>query len=306
MKHVSILIAGIFAPSIGFADLFVSSFNENSVRRYSDAGVFQSNFIPANDNGLSLPHRGIFLGDGDFYLASAGNDRIMRYDGDTGAYLSDFIAGNALLDYPVDLKLGPDGDLFISSQLNHSILRYDFGSSTLSTFVSSGSGGLSQPSGIDFGPDGNLYVSGRASGSVHIYDGDTGAPISGGIFATSTGDNFGLEWGADGVLYLANASGEIRRFNSSGTPLGAYNSGGLSFPVGLEFGPHGALYAADYADDELRRFSSAGTAGTSFLSGAAIDGPNFMTFHIPEPGSAALLLASAGWLFVHRTRRSPL
>src|SRR5262245_26102340 len=99
------------------ADLFVSSFGGNSVRRYSESnGAYLGTVIPANSGGLSAPHRSIFGPDGSLYVASANTDQILRYDGGTGAYLGVFAAAPQL-DYPVDIQWGPDGNMYVSSQL---------------------------------------------------------------------------------------------------------------------------------------------------------------------------------------------
>src|SRR6187402_517395 len=75
-----------------YADLFVSSFSQNSVRRYDEAsGAFVGTFVSAGAGGLSAPHRGIFGPDGNFYVASANNDRILRYNGQSGAFIDVFI-----------------------------------------------------------------------------------------------------------------------------------------------------------------------------------------------------------------------
>jgi streptogramin lyase len=85
---------------------------------------FSRTFISAGLGGLSAPHRAAVGPDGNFYVASANNDRILRYHGLTGAFLGVF-ATAAQLDYPVDLQWGPDGNLYVSSQLNDSIVRFN-------------------------------------------------------------------------------------------------------------------------------------------------------------------------------------
>ena len=52
-----------------------------------DAGGSLIDVCIANANGaLSLPHGLAFGPDGHLYVASAGNDRVLRYNGTTGAF----------------------------------------------------------------------------------------------------------------------------------------------------------------------------------------------------------------------------
>jgi outer membrane protein assembly factor BamB len=164
-------LAAIAVASSARGDLFVSSFSQNSVRRYDEnTGAFIGTFISAGLGGLNAPHRGTFGPDGNFYVASANNDRVLRYNGATGAFI-DVFATAAQLDYPVDLQWGPDGNLYVSSQLNDSVVRFN-GTTGLfiDVFVSAGSGGLDGPSGIQF-HGGDLFVAGRfnTSSQNHVY-----------------------------------------------------------------------------------------------------------------------------------------
>jgi hypothetical protein len=46
--------------------------------------------------------------DGNLYVASAGNDAVLRYNGTNGAFINEFIAPtNGFLDYPVWLSFAP-------------------------------------------------------------------------------------------------------------------------------------------------------------------------------------------------------
>ena len=61
------------------AELLVSSFNNNRVYRYNETnGAFLDVFVPNTNGQLSLPHGLAFGPDGNLYVASAGNDSVLR------------------------------------------------------------------------------------------------------------------------------------------------------------------------------------------------------------------------------------
>src|SRR5262245_43147518 len=203
--RTTICIVACFVAVAARADLYVSSFNQNTVARYDPlTGTFLSTFVTAGSGGLNAPHRGTFGPDGNFYVASANNDRVLRYNGTTGAFM-DVFATNAALDYPVDLKWGPDNNLYVSSQLNSSIVRFNGTTGAfIDVFVASGSGGLNGPSGIEFFGN-SLYVAGRFSSEVYKYNATTGAfELAFGAGAINTA--FGLDFGPDGHLYVASGA----------------------------------------------------------------------------------------------------
>ena len=275
-----------------FADLFVSGFTSGVVYRFDettgapiDSGIFAS-------TGLSLPHGVMRLADGTFIVASAGNDRVLRYSA-TGTLLNAFIDNgtngvpSATLDYPVDFTLGPDGLLYVTSQLNDRVVRFN---ATTGTFVDVfiEGGPLDGPSGLTFGQNGDLYVVGRFSDNVLRYDGTTGALVAG--FAPgSFGQPFGIAMHpTNGELYVADGdANSVRRIDpTDGHTLGTL-SGGLGFPIGAEFGPGGNLFVASFGGNQITRYN--GATFSSFASTGASSGPNFFTFAVPEPKMATLL-----------------
>src|SRR5262245_53276538 len=109
----SLLLLLVVGPAR--AELFVSDFNSNVVRRYNETnGAFIDVFVPNTNGLLNLPHGLAFGPDGNLYVASAGNDSVLRYNGTNGAFMNVFVNGSAGLDYPVRLIFRPDGLLYVS------------------------------------------------------------------------------------------------------------------------------------------------------------------------------------------------
>ncbi len=115
------------------------------------------------------------------------------------------------------------GDILVADCLGHKVNRVDENGNFLSQFVPVNGGGLAFPHNMIWGPDRNndgredVYVMGLQSGAVHLYDGITGAPINGGVFATGLMNSavdldFGPDRNGDGVpdLYVLNNGGSNR------------------------------------------------------------------------------------------------
>jgi sugar lactone lactonase YvrE len=83
-------ITGVMVPTAEAEDsLLVVSGNENTVQRFGDfTGAHKGTFA---SNNLNFPI-GIEIGpDGNVYVASYGNDRVVRFNGVNGQYIDDFI-----------------------------------------------------------------------------------------------------------------------------------------------------------------------------------------------------------------------
>jgi gluconolactonase len=275
----------------GNAELFVASFSGNRVHRYSEtngAAIGTSVFVTNGSGGLNLPHGMAFGPDGNLYVASAGNDAVLRYHGTNGSFLDAFIpSDNGVLDYPVWLEFRPDGFLYVSSQLNHCVARFNATNGAFAgLFVTNGSGGLNGPSGMTWGNDGHLYVTGRFGSQLLKYDGTNGAFLAALASGAPLAQPFGVQVGPDGNLYVANGnSNSVARFHGvTGTFLGnfvAAGSGGLSLPIGLGFGPNGALYVASFNNNKVARYDGGtGAYVADFVSSGSggLAGPNFLAF----------------------------
>jgi WD40 repeat protein len=146
--------ATVFEPrglTFGPADGLMYVISANEVRRFDrTARVDLGAFIASGSGGLRTDTGSsalTFGPDGNLYVSSAGTDSVLRYDGQTGTFLDEFVsAGSGGLDNPVGLAFGPDARLYVASSSTDSVLRYDGRTGEfIDEFVPSGNGGLQQP-----------------------------------------------------------------------------------------------------------------------------------------------------------------
>ena len=119
--------------------------------------------------------------DGNLYVADD-TSGIVRFDGQTGAYLGVFASGGGLAN-AYAFTFGPDGDLYAGSRDTNSILRFDGQTGAFLNVFASGNG-LDFPDDVLFGPDGNLYVA--DSHGILRFNATSGAFVD--SFAAGLGD----------------------------------------------------------------------------------------------------------------------
>lgn len=135
--------------------LYVCAEQSNQVLRFdadtlAPLGIFVGDdpLTPADENGpLNGPTAASFGPGGELFVASFNNDRILRFDGASGAYLGEFFTpGLGGLNGPdAGTKWAADGLLYVPSFFSDTILRYDSSGAFVDEFVSAGEGSLRQP-----------------------------------------------------------------------------------------------------------------------------------------------------------------
>ena len=201
----AIYIGGIWTDRIARYDPVTHELNENFI---------------LDQGHMGRPVGFAFGPDGDLYVlndtpapgysGSATNFwNVLKYDGTTGAFITNFVAsgegGLVQPDLP-GIVFGPDGNLYVSSNDysqsgNDQVLEYNGQTGAFITnFVAAGSGGLVRAGALSFGPDGNLYVEDYASGAIKEYSGTNGVFMGDFILAGSGGLNSAMD-----LLFLQDA-----------------------------------------------------------------------------------------------------
>lgn len=193
----------------------------------------------------------------DFFISSFGTNQLMRFDENSGLFLG--IIAN--IDGPYASQIGFDGDLFVSSHNTGEVLRFNSTTGEFKgAFIKAHEGGLINPTAPNFGPDGKVYVGDSATNKVLRYD-ENGKFID--VFAdgaTSGLDGPFMQTFDETTMFIAsgNTNSILRYDLKTKEFMGAFvppGSGGLTLPVGLEFGPDGNLYASSSATNEVLRYN---------------------------------------------------
>lgn len=260
---VLVALANILASVLTRADLLVSAYYEGSVLRYDEtSGAYLGTFVTPHSGGLQTPTCFAFGRDGDFYVADGQGNRILRYHGQSGAFLNIF-ATNGLI-YPEGIAVGPEGNLYVANGQASNIVVLD--SLTGALIREFGDGVVKGPYGLSFGPDGSLFLADWIAGVLR-FDATNGNFL--GVFCSST--NFGstgaldARFGTDGNLYVTDSGNDrVLRFNgTTGVLMGAFASGGgLHIPNFLVVGPDGNLYVVS------NNYNGGGTQGVIRYNGA--------------------------------------
>jgi len=164
---------------------------------------------------------------GTFLVGNSRGNNVLRFDGNTGNFLGEFISpGSGGLSNPDTIVFGPDGngddksDIYVASGEDpgnpaeptaSAVLRYDgITGAFIDKFVGDNpntaadeTGGLSRPYGLAFGPDGNFYVSSFLSDQILRYNGKTGQFID--VFASGNQQAGGLN-GPNGLLFAPDGN----------------------------------------------------------------------------------------------------
>lgn len=288
-------------------DLLVSSRFSNNVLRYDRiTGAFKGVF--ASGNGLANPNGIAYGPDGHLYVGLGDTGRIMKFHGQTGAYLSDFVnTAEAGFTGSRAIAFGPDGHLYVAGASINSVLRFDGSTGAFKDVFASGNG-MSGTVGLTFGPNDDLFVGAALSNAVYRFNsaGQFQRTYGGGSLTNATGVLIDSQ---NRLLVAYSVSNRIQRYNlTTGGNLGSLGvTSSLSIPIGMTFDPDGNLLVGSFGTDSVLKYNPTTGAflGTLVLSGSGgLDGThNFAFMQIPGPASTVAFVVLLPWV---SRRRHPI
>lgn len=262
------------------AELIVGDYISNQVRRFGLDGTWLGDFSnPKGSVGGVGSALAVDPRDGSTYLAVTGDGKsskdVRKYDVN-GTFLYDFDLPGSITWLTVD----DDGFLWAPEAFGGTRIqqwRVSDASKSATSELSMGQGGtgpgkLGRLNGIDVDAEGNVYVVDAGNRTVHVF-GPTGSwRFDMGGRTLFPGDMRGITVDDETQrVYVANSqAGTIEVFNTSGAHLSTFGSLGTGpgqFRDGarqLTLTPDGDLWAADYADRRVERFTAGGTFLTEF------------------------------------------
>jgi len=288
-------------------DLLVSSRFSNNVLRYDrHTGAFKGVF--ASGNGLANPNGIAYGPDGNLYVGLGDTGRIMKFQGQSGAYLGDFVNSNvAGFSGCRAITFGPDGNLYVAGANINSVLRFDGASGAFKDVFASGNG-MSGTVGLTFASNGDLYVGAALSNAAYRFNsaGQFIRTYGGGALSNVTGVLFDSQ---NRLLTAYSVSNKIQRYNLNGTGAGSFaTTGSLNTPIGMIFDPDGNLLVGSFGTDSVLKYdaTTGSFLGTLVSSGSGgLDGThNFAFMQVPGPSAIALASLAIFGTISHRRRAS--
>lgn len=287
------------------AQLFVTDQANNQVLRFDQTtGAFQGVFVPNGTSYSPSQATGLTFGpDGDLYVVGTGIGYVARYDGTTGSPLpgpninpppmspptAQFTTGGTGLSGAQDIVFGTDvtgdmyPDIYVSNGSSNKISVFNGATGAWINDYTLTSPGGSNPAfiGITVSPSGMIYVVDGNDSPFDVYASNVLRfdPVTGTFtpFVTAVPNSFNMRtaitFSPDGqFLFVSNwGSGvnkpaQIERFSgTTGAFIDSFMASGLNQPRGLQFGPDGSLYIANYFHNPPT-FMDPGTPGLIFRS----------------------------------------
>ncbi|MBI1228060.1 MAG: T9SS type A sorting domain-containing protein [Bacteroidetes bacterium] len=203
----------------------------------------------------------------DVYVSDAGNFnqgpwQILKFDqnGENGqVFISDHLA------WPQDIFFLENENVVLISNLNtNSLTKFN---ATTGAYLGEFATGIVGPTRMELGPDSLLYVlQWQGNGKVKRYHLD-GSFVDD-FTATGVGTSIGLDWDADGNLYVSSYNGKlVRKFSPTGADLGIFISTNLVGPTNIWFAENGDLFVNDWSAGVIKRFDSQGNYLGVFATG---------------------------------------
>ena len=271
-------LTALSAPHAAAQSFLVSGYTSAALHRFDLSGASLGS-VAAAPGAQSLRYGP----DGFLYACAEEQDRVLKLDGTTGAFVANFVWDDPAtpadesggLDAPTAAIFAPDGALLVASFSQDRILRYDGATGAfLGELVAPGAGNLNGPdAGMCFGPDGLLYVPSFNNNSIRRFTQD-GAFVD--VFANAL-DGLSrprvLRFRGDGLLYVTSwGNNRILRFGLDGAVVDTLVTGVVR-PTGLLIDPDsGDLLVTSDQESDVKRFDGTTGAAEGVLVAAGAGG----------------------------------
>lgn len=201
---------------------------------------------PAHTVGPALngPQKILRGPDGALYIGIY-SDNVVRRSIDGGLTSTVYATG---ITQPIGMAFGGDGALYVASYTPRRIMRVAPGGGVATEFANPGH----RPQGMVALPNGDLLVAVPLTASL------VRITVPGGVVSTyATGLSGPTDLAVDGagVVYVSNASGDVQRVASDGTPTTILTA---STPSGLAFNRAGDLFVVESFSNQIRRYNAMG------------------------------------------------
>ncbi|HPF11352.1 MAG TPA: T9SS type A sorting domain-containing protein [Flavobacteriaceae bacterium] len=258
---------------------YASNRAQNAINTYQEDGTFIEEFIAQNSGGLSSPQDIVLHPDGFLLVTGTDNERIKKYDLETGAYLGDWSDTAFSLGRPSKMSIGPDNLLYVTqwgtTAPTAKIVRFDLDGNYLGPFTPIAPTGL----GHLWDDNGNFYL---AVFGVNTNEGDIRKYDTNGTFLEAFIDSSVLEnptyiwWGENNEMFVQDfTQGKVLHYDSDGNFLEDYITGLLN-PEGYEFLPNGHLLVCERTGNQILEFDTNGTLVGRWDDGGTLASPNFI------------------------------
>ena len=290
---LTLMAAACVLPAASQADMLVAGFSGDSVYRFDSGGAYLGVFA-SHPTLMDGPSAMVYNSGGSLLVLNEFSHNVLKFDGATGAFVSEFISPTALgsvgVSDPDDMEIGPDGNLYVTSHFNSAanIFKFD-GTTGLYLGIFAASLPVHHEHGLAFGPGGHLYQGNVDSGLVERFNGVTGAAM-GSFTSGPVGPIGDLVFGPTHLYVACGSGGGVATYDAiTGAFLGyLLPTGGSYWGMTID---GGTLYVSSLDTGEIRKYD---TATDTFLGDFIATGPGAFDLlvvpAVPEPRSAALFL----------------
>jgi streptogramin lyase len=278
--------SAVSLPAAG--DIFVADYWGGVVRHYNGPDFTDEGVFCTRAQGLV----GLaFLPDGDLVVASSIEDKVLRYNTQTGNL--EGVIFDTQIDNPRGVVPGPDGTLWISALNSNALVGVD-----PDTGAEQYRAVISRPMAVAAG-NGRIYVTSQTGGTVHQYDALTGGYL--GVLASGLGSNpQAIGVCSDGSLLVISSNlGMFHIDQHDGHSLGFLEGFGSE---GIVVGLDGMAYAKSI-DGALCQIDPTNMVITNRLIEGFSGTHGIAMYPIPEPSTLALLGVGAMSLLAYAWRR---